>query len=102
MNQHMRTVWTLVQHSGVRHDPGFAQAVEEVPITTVAARDRVIRAGGVIYDTYASATRAEYAENYPPEVQGLYPRARGTFSKSVINGRPIYVPRQERHVDLAV
>jgi hypothetical protein len=84
--------WTLVQHSGHQHDAGFAQAVEECAVTTLVAAMRVRRAGGVLFASYDEASDAEYAANYPPDMQALHPRARGTFSRTVVDGRRIYIP----------
>ena len=84
--------WTLVQHSGHQHDAGFAQAVEQCAVTTLVAAMRVRRAGGVLFASYDEASHAQYVANHPPNVQGRHPRARGTFSPTVVDGRRIYIP----------
>jgi hypothetical protein len=85
------TQYTLVQHSGFRHDVGFAQAVEEAVVTTEAELQTVRKAGGALYSTYREVSKAEYDENYPPNVKGIYPKAKGTFSTQALDGRKIYV-----------
>ena len=88
--------YTLVQHSGwtVSGNSEFRQAVEVRSVTAKQA-ERVVRAGGVLFDTWEAADRAEYAENYPPSVQGLVPVARGTFANTVVDGSAVYVPKRE-------
>lgn len=88
--KHVR--YTLVQHSGHVSDRGFSRAVEEVAVTTEAEQRKVEETGGLLFDSYAEASKAEYDENFPPEVQGLYPSARGSFPGPVVDGRKIYVP----------
>lgn len=56
---------------------------------------RVVKAGGVLYDSYPEADRAEYDENYPTQ-QGLIPKCRGSFSPAALNGKRIYVPVKAR------
>lgn len=88
--------WTLVQHSGFTYGgkPGFRRGVELVSVT---ARDaaRITNAGGKLYETYSDGRDAEMGENYPPGVDGLYPQVRGTFSRTKLNGSPVYIPAPE-------
>jgi hypothetical protein len=92
----MHPCWTLVQHSGYGYggDPGFARGLEIRQVETRAERARVEKAGGVIFDTYVEASKAEdewpYVDN-----GGLYPHAQGTFSDKTIDGLRIYVPVRE-------
>lgn len=74
--------YTLVRHSGypVGGNPQFEYATEEeaVGASELAA---VNRAGGVIYNSYVEAHNASFNANYPPEIEGLIPRCKGTFVK---------------------
>lgn len=89
------TLYTLVQHSGVTTGHAeFAQAVELRSITTQQV-DKVKAAGGLVFDDYGSADEAEYATNYPPEVTGMIPHARGGFSQTKISGSPVYIPAED-------
>ena len=96
----MKTKWTLVQHSGflVAGKFGFQRAVEPQHVSTQSEADRVLKAGGLLFDTYNGASNREQVENFPPKVKGLYPRVRGAFSRLKVDSRPIYVPvLQESH-----
>lgn len=81
-------VWTLVEHSGL------PVGVEEMLVRTEGERARVVKAGGVLLDTYTQASEREYAENYPDENGGLYPRPTGTFARARLGSQRIYIPRQ--------
>jgi hypothetical protein len=84
--------YTLVQHSaGVLGDPMFLNAVELRSITEKQAA-AVLKAGGVVYETYDEARDAEEAYNYPPDVTVLIPKAQGTFSEFKVYGSPVYLP----------
>lgn len=91
--------WTLVQHSG-NHKPGFAHAVEEAPVTTPADVERVRNAGGLLLESYSEAAKREYAENYPGDLtlNTIYPKVRGTFSRTRLDGFRIYIPASEPHI----
>lgn len=94
----MADLYTLVRHTGYDRGgkPDFAHAVEMRSITARQAA-RIKKIGGMVFDDYFSADEAEMAENYPPEVEGLIPRARGTFSGTVlIDGSPLYIPARVR------
>jgi hypothetical protein len=84
--------YTLVQHSGFRHDPGFATGVEEAVVTTEAEMATVRKAGGTLYATYREASEAEFKENYPAGYKGLYPKVKGSFSTQLLDGRKLYIP----------
>lgn len=83
--------YTLIQHTGysVGGNPQFKNAVEERSVTPAEAR-RVKRAGGCLFDSYTKAHEAAQAENYPPDVVGLIPKARGTFLTHKLDGIPLY------------
>jgi hypothetical protein len=89
--------YTLVQHSAwvAKRDPQFQWAVETRSIQTKAQGERVLKAGGVIFTDYNLASEREYAENYPPHIQGIVPRCEGHFATAVLDGSPIYVPREQ-------
>jgi len=89
-------MWTLVRHSAwtAKRDPCFEHAVEA---DTVEPRHLagVARVGGLLFQDYGDASEREEAENYPPEVQGLVPRCRGTFKwvgPAKGGGIDVYVP----------
>lgn len=87
-------MYTLVQHSGYTYSgkPGFDAAVELRSVTT--AQEKVVKkVGGLLFKDYDTASEREYDENFPPEVEGMYPEARGSFAKSKITGQNIYIPR---------
>lgn len=89
----MKHYSTLVQHSAwiFASKPGFRQAVEPAMITEKQAT-RVLEAGGVVIEP-SRVYDAEHAVNYPPEVKGIYPAARGTFHKRLeVDGAPVYLP----------
>lgn len=85
--------WTLVQHSGFGfgYKLQFRLAVEE-RIVEGPDIERVRKAGGVLFETYEEAMGAEELENYPPGVEGLIPRVRGTFHRNKVKGLAIYLP----------
>jgi len=94
MTKISETLYTLVQHSGFGYagKPGFKQAVEMRMLTRKGQIEKVRKAGGMLFDSYAAASDAADTENYPEEVQGLYPRARGTFARFVVDGLHVYIP----------
>jgi hypothetical protein len=90
--------WTLVQHSGFGYggNPEFRKAVETRSLSKAAEVKKVKAAGGVVLDSYGSASDREFDENYPEEVQGLVPHCRGTFAKTEIDGLKIYIPAEKK------
>ena len=92
----MKTVYTLVQHSasGYAGDPGFARAVEERGITNRADLARVEKAGGLILESYMEAADLVMSESYPDGYEGIYPRVRGTFARTKLDGLRVYVPER--------
>lgn len=93
------TRYTLVQHSGYfrARDFQFRLAVEFAVIPNERAEQRVVGAGGVVFEDYESAQKAEYDANYPPGTEGIVPHVRGSFSKNTLStkGPRIYVPARE-------
>lgn len=87
------TKYTLVQHSGYGYGGklGFRLAVEVRQIEGKEI-ERVEKAGGVLFDTFREADEAENRENYPPGVEGIYPRVRGRFHKTKVDQLAIYLP----------
>lgn len=90
---------TVVQHSGYGYngDGTFRKGLESRSITTAAARDRVLHAGGVLFDTYTQAEDYCMEEMYrtaPPGAFTLVPEAPGVFSTREVDGLCIYVPNE--------
>lgn len=88
----MSPEWTIVQHSGYGYggDEGFRHAVEVRQVSTRAEKARVASAGGMLFPSWRAADDYCDSANYPPEVSGLYPRARGSFSTHKVDGLAIY------------
>ena len=89
-------IYTLVGHSGywaTGHDD-FCRAVEEKGVTDKPnIRARILENGGVVFTDYAAAVDAAEAANYADDNEGLIPRARGFWSRSVrYDGLPLFVP----------
>lgn len=86
---------TLVQHSGYGYGgkQGFARAVETRQLDE-RQEAAVRKAGGIVIPDYAMAGELEHHVNYPPEVEGMYPRCRGTFSATVVDHLKVYVPTE--------
>jgi hypothetical protein len=93
--------YTLVQHSGYGYkgNPQFQQAVEERDVTRRSEIARVEHEGGLLFDNYVEAHDAAFEVNYPPEVRGLIPEARGKFSKTLIDGLKLYIPERTNDTD---
>ena len=91
--------WTVVQHSGFAYagNQEFITGLEEASLNTDAEVNRVKQAGGIVFDNYSMAMDYAEKESYPEEYGGLLPLAPGTFSRSQIDGRRIYIPRGEEH-----
>lgn len=85
--------YAIVQHSGygTAGNPDFMYAVESTGVTKQQCQ-KVLGAGGVVLSNYREAEEYCHAENYPPEVKGIVPRARGTFSTAGVNDMRIYIP----------
>ena len=86
--------YTLVRHSAHPHDYQFQRAVESTSVADAEAK-KVKKAGGVVFDSYGAASAQEYRENYPPEVQGMIPRCRGSFSRQKVGGLAVYLPGED-------
>jgi len=91
-----KPIFTLVRHSAwsVKQDPQFEHAVEESMIDSRLITS-ILKAGGLIFTSYAEASDRAEMENYPNNHEGhwLIPRVRGTF-KIVGRKEPIdvYIP----------
>ena len=87
---------TLVQHSGYGYGnkPQFQRAVETREVRTKREQDAVLRAGGVLFETYSEAENAAEKENYPPDVEGIVPSVRGSFSSTKLDQLAIYIPKK--------
>ena len=85
-------MYTLVQHSGwaAAGKESFRNAVELTSIAHVTPEE-IISVGGLVFETYSEASDREFEENFPPEVVGIVPRARGTFSDLKVSGQKIYI-----------
>lgn len=95
--QNSDTKYTLVCHSGWGYggNPQFRLAVESRMIEGREI-EKVKNVGGLVFDTYDKADKAEQRENYPPGVDGLIPCVRGSFSKKKVDGLAIYLPDSKR------
>ncbi|MEO6159048.1 MAG: hypothetical protein ABIQ39_15635 [Ilumatobacteraceae bacterium] len=87
--------YTLVQHSGYGYagKEGFAKAVETRRVSSDKVADAIVAAGGVVIDGYVAAEDAAENENYPPDLEGLYPRVNGRFGQRKVDGLALYIPK---------
>lgn len=85
-------MYTLVQHSAwvANQDPTFEKALESRKITAAQA-EKVVKAGGEVFADYMEAEDFADREQYPASNTGLIPRVEGTFSRTVVDGAPVYV-----------
>jgi hypothetical protein len=83
--------YTLVRHSAWTA-AGFGQFEHAVELCSVEPKQltAIARAGGLIFNTYTEASDREDAENYPEEVKGLIPYARGKFK--IVGNLDLYIP----------
>lgn len=88
-------LYTLVQHSGYGYDekPGFKQAVEERTIENKRTYNAIKRRGGLLLVGYSDAYGKAEEENYPSNIKGIYPRAKGSFSDYKVDGLRLYIPQ---------
>jgi hypothetical protein len=91
---HFEMSYTLVRHSGysVGGNSLFQHAVEEREVSTARQLALIAKAGGVLFKTYSAAHDEAFSYNYPPEVTGLCPRARGKFVKRTGFDEEIFIP----------
>ena len=94
-----RVCWTLVQHSAFAFGGNdvFKRGVEARHISGTMI-DKVKEAGGMILKTYDEATEAAFKENYPGGKGGqmtLAPSAQGEFSKLLVDGLRVYIPKRK-------
>lgn len=90
----MSELFTLVQHSAwtYKRDPQFRAAVETRAIPA-RSREKIERAGGVVYTSFAAADEAEMAANYPdPKYGGIIPQVRGHFDVKIDYEGALYIP----------
>jgi hypothetical protein len=87
--------YTLVKHSAsYTGHADFEYAVEHTMVSHKRTLATIQRLGGLLIESYAAAVDREMAENYPPGVEGLIPRVRGTFAKVAVNGQSLYIPKE--------
>jgi|TARA_Y100000310_G_C20619214_1_gene782337 hypothetical protein len=93
-----QTFYTVVQHSGWGYGKKreFIHGLEPVGCTKKDAQ-RVELVGGKLFETYKEADEYSYTEQYPEGYKGLLPIAEGTFSRRVVNGLKIYVPKEVKN-----
>lgn len=89
----------IVQHSafGYNEDPTFEFAIETRLLTSAAERRKVIKAGGVVFDSHDVASQYEYEECFPGEreqLRTIVPHVPGVFSPERIDGLKIYIPKE--------
>ena len=89
--------YTVVQHSGYgyKQNPQFRLAVESRRCVKNADIRQVMRAGGLLFDTYDEAEAFCKKANYPPGNNGLIPTVRGQFSQMMVDDLKIYIPVRE-------
>jgi len=86
-------MYTLVQHSGwvVAGKQDFKNAVELRSL--YGMNEKTVReVGGLLFESYSTASSAEFNENYPADVHGMIPRVNGSFSERKVEGQKIYIP----------
>lgn len=87
--------WTIVQHSGYGygHKEALKQGLEVRQVTKLMEIKRVVKAGGVLFESYNNALDYTYKEMYPEGHEGLVPKAPGKFLNNVfIDELRLYVP----------
>jgi len=88
--------WTIVQHSafGYKGNLGFEKGLETRQVKTQAEQITVVKAGGLLFETYDKAEAYSEEEPYKGQtvVHALLPYAQGTFSEHKIDGLRIYLP----------
>jgi len=87
-------LWTIVQHSGYGYagKDGFRHAVETRAVRTLGEKERVEKAGGLLFASYREADAFSEAANYPEGAESFYTAAKGTFSDKEIDELKIYLP----------
>ena len=95
--------FTAVQHSGFGYGGKreFERGLEVRTVGTQAEQDKVVKAGGVLFDTRAAANEFCDRAMWPGSQPGLdlVPRARGRFSDTQVDGLRIYIPATEVEID---
>lgn len=90
----MNEKYTLVQHSGYGygHKPAFKQGLEVRSVTLKSDLNKIVKVGGIVFDTWQEASDAEERLSYPEGYEGMLPIFRGTFSDHEIDGLRIAIP----------
>jgi hypothetical protein len=85
--------YTVVMHSGAGYSgkPGFVRGLEPRAVNARQAA-AVERHGGVVFPGYREADEFADAEMFPEGHVGMYPNARGAFSRYMVDGLAVYVP----------
>jgi hypothetical protein len=87
--------WTIVQHSGYGygHKEAFKAGLEVRLVEHVREIKQIVKAGGLLFESYNNALDYTYKEMYPEGHEGLVPRAPGKFLNNVfIDELRLYVP----------
>ena len=88
--------YTLVQHSAVSTGhTAFLRGVETLFVSNKKVIAQIERLGGVLIADYKEAHEREFAENYPPGMDGLHPRVNGKFSRFYVDGQLLYIPAKQ-------
>lgn len=87
-------LYTLVRHTGwsVGGKSDFEHAVEERDVPTKTIASLIMRKGGCIYDSYATAHQMAHTYNYPRDNTGIVPTAKGRFAKVRGFDEEIFLP----------
>lgn len=88
------TKWTVVQHSGFgfNRDETFSRSLESRMVSGRKSEDAVIKAGGILFDSYGEAEDFAELAMYPPGNDGIIGNCQGTFANEDIDGLRIYIP----------
>ena len=89
----MDTKWTVVQHSGFGYkgDTTFAKALESRMAQRKVDQKKILRVGGVLFDSYKEAE--DFCDTAAGD--GPVPAVKGTFSDKMIDGLAIYIPLRQ-------
>ena len=88
--------WTIVQHSGFGYGghASFERGVESRRVDTQEDQIKVVKAGGLLFETYEKAEGYVDEEPYlGQDVKSLCPCVQGTFSEHKIDNLRIYIPK---------
>lgn len=87
-------MYTVVQHTGFGRgrNKQFMLGLESANADRKGIAEKIQKAGGVLFDTYMEAEDYCMTEQYPATYNGIIPRAPGSFSNVVVDGRRVYIP----------